>query len=556
VTEDRRSVVVVGASAAGLRCACRLARLQPQWSITVVEARPVFSYAACGLPYALSGDVADAEALRRAEFGVTRDAEFFSRYKGVRVLAGHRATEIDVERCSLRVENEAGAQQLRWDDLVLATGAAPRRLKDQPRHPRIVTFHVWDDLKPLYETLARGELERVALVGAGLVGCELAEAFAGMWGAEVTLLEAAEAPLPGVLDPDVAACVAHQLRSNDIRLVLGSPVVDFEAGDEGVVLSTGDGRSVEAQIAVVAVGVEPVVDLARAAGVRLASNRAIEVDDRLATSLPGIWAVGDCTAVRHVVTGGSALMPLGSLANRQGRTLANVLAGREDAFPPLAGSVAVKVFDWNVAATGCTATNAAEQGLQARAVWISSHDRAHYWPESKEIHLKLVYEPGSRKVLGVQAVGEGDVVRRVDVAAQFLAQEATLDELAHLEHAYAPPYAPALEPLAVAAMVAQNQEDGVEAVPPGDPAPDGPILDVRLADEVEARPTGLERLNAIPLDRIRESLDRIDDVTPWVVCERGTRSAEAVRVLRGRGLRARYLGGGLRWRSAAGISED
>jgi NADPH-dependent 2,4-dienoyl-CoA reductase/sulfur reductase-like enzyme/rhodanese-related sulfurtransferase len=546
VSDLARNIVIVGASAAGLRCACRLARLQPDWSVRVVEAGEIFSYAACGLPYVLSGDIADREALRRTDYGLARDADYFARHKGVEVLPGHRAVAIDEPRRVLQIEGPRGPAELQWDELVLATGAKSRRIRGQPDHPRVVTFHTWHDIKPLKQALARGELERVAIVGAGLVGCELAEAFRSLWGAEVVLIEAAPAPLPELLDPELGSCVARHVEAQGVELCLGSGVQRIEAGDDTVMLNLAD-RTVQAQVAVVAVGVEPATDLAHEAGVALGSSGAIAVDERLATSLPHIWAAGDCVEVRHVVTGEPAYVPLGSLANRQGRTLANILAGRPDAFPPVCGAVAVKVFDWNIAAVGCTAERARYHGFTVRSAWTSSHDRASYWPEAKEIHLALVYDPGTRRVLGVQAAGEGETAKRVDVSTALIRRGATLEEFAHLEHAYAPPYAPALDPLAVTAFAAQNQEDGIEAGSPLDGPEGATVLDVRLPDEVEERPAA-EGARRIPLGELRQRLGEIDEAVDLVLCERGTRSAEAVRLLRRKGIRARYVGGGLRWR--------
>lgn len=548
MADRRRTVVIVGASAAGLRCACRLARLQPDWNVRVLEAEDVFSYAACGLPYLLSGDVPDALGLRNTVYGVTRDAPYFAGYKGVEVLAGHRVLAIDTDRGSAQVQGPEGKYDLRWDELVLATGARPRRLQGQPDHERVVSFHRWEDVAPLRRGLEAGKLDRVALVGAGLVGCELAEAFRGLWGAEVVLLEAAGSPLSQILDPEVGACVASHLRKNGVDLRLDSPPERIEVVEDKVVLSTAGGP-IESDVAVVAIGVEPAVDLARGAGVALGAGGAIAVDERLATSIPHVWAAGDCAQVRHAVLGEAAYLPLGSLANRQGRTLANILSGRPDRFPPVAGATAVKVFDYNVAATGCTETLARQRGLDPRAVWITIEDRAHYWPEAKVIHLKLVYAPGSRNVLGVQAAGEGDAIKRVDVATQQIAAGATLDELAHVEHAYAPPYAPAMEPLAVAAQVALNQEDGIAATAPDGPTGSIRILDVRLSDESEARPAFAGQGTQIAIGDLSSRLDEIDPSTELLVCERGTRSAEAVRMLQRRGIRARYLGGGLRWRA-------
>ena len=219
-----RAVVVVGASAAGLRCACRLARLKPGWQVGVVETSPVFSYAACGLPYVLSGDITDPNALRQTSYRAVRDARFFAEEKGVTVLAGWRATQIRLAEGLLKVEGPEGERQLRWDELVLATGARPRRLPGQPEHPRVRCFHRWDDLDPLLKGLRRGEIGRVAVVGAGLVGCELAEAFGGLWGAEVVLVEAAATPLAELLDPEVGACVSTHLQSSGVEVRVGSPV--------------------------------------------------------------------------------------------------------------------------------------------------------------------------------------------------------------------------------------------------------------------------------------------------------------------------------------------
>jgi NADPH-dependent 2,4-dienoyl-CoA reductase/sulfur reductase-like enzyme/rhodanese-related sulfurtransferase len=546
--EESKKVVVVGASAAGLRCACRLRRLQPEWSITVVEANEVFSYGACGLPYVLSGDIEDLGALRRTPYGADRDEEYFEAMKGVEILAPWRATAVDVEARSLSLEGPGGQRALPWDELVIATGASPRRLPNQPDHPRVHSFHVWDDVKPLKIGLMRGEIDHVAVIGAGLVGCELAEAFHSLWGAEVTLIEAAAHPLPEILDPELGAIVARHLEKNGVRVVCGSAVEEISATDDGVSIRTGGG-TVDADAVVVAVGVRPRVEIAVAAGVALGPSRAIRVDERLATSVPHVWAAGDCVESRHAATGGPAYLPLGSLANRQGRVLANVLAGREDAFGPVAAATAVKVFDLNVAAVGCTASRLGSDGLGVRSVWISAEDRAHYWPEAKLILLALVYDPLSKKVLGVQGASEeGEVAKRIDVAAQLILRGATVDDVAAVEHAYAPPYAPALDPLAVLAMAAQNQMDGVEAMSPLTDLRTLDVLDVRVPEERAERPLQARTLVEIEARELRSRMDEIGSQHLMVVCAHGTRSAEVVRWLATRGIGARYLGGGVSWR--------
>lgn len=554
MTDQSSKVVIVGASAAGLRCACRLRRLQPERPIAVVDAGAVFSYGACGLPYVLSGDIDELAALRRTPYGADRDAEFFAGLKGVEVLAPWRATAVDADQRTLTIEGAPGERVLEWDDLVIATGASPRRLPGLPEDERIHTFHVWDDVKPLKMGLMQGALEHVAVVGGGLVGCELAEAFHSLWGADVTLIEAAATPLPEILDPELGTVVARHLETNEVRVVTGSAVSEIAATDDGVTVVAGS-ETIAADAVVVAVGVLPQVTLATSAGAELGPTGAIRVDERMATTVPHVWAVGDCVEVQHVVTGGAAYLPLGSLANRQGRVLGNVLAGREDGFGPVAGAAAVKVFDYNVAAVGVTAGRLAGDGLGVRSVWISGEDRAHYWPEAKLALLGMVYDPSTRRVLGVQGVGEeAEVAKRIDVAAQLILRGATIADFERIEHAYAPPYAPALDPLAVLAMAAANQTDGIDVISPLADLEGATVLDVRVPDEREERPLVAQRLVEIEAVELRGRAAELPDGDLVVACAHGTRSAEVVRWLRTQGRRARYLGGGMSWRVRAADS--
>jgi NADPH-dependent 2,4-dienoyl-CoA reductase/sulfur reductase-like enzyme/rhodanese-related sulfurtransferase len=520
-------------------------------TVTVVEANDVFSYGACGMPYVLSGDIEELGVLRRTPYGTDRDADYFSSAKGVEVLAPWRATAIDPEVKTLTIESEAEERVLEWDELVLATGASPRVLPGQPEHERIRAFHVWDDVKPLKIGLMRGEIGEVAVIGAGLVGCEVAEAFASLWGADVTLIEAAPTPLPEILDSELGTVVTKHLESHDVKVVTGSPVERFEPDDEGVTIHAG-GSEIRADVVVVAVGVRPRVDLAEAAGISLGPTGAIRVDEHLATSVPHIWAAGDCAEVRHVVTGGPAYTPLGSLANRQGRVLGTVHAGGEASFGPIAGAAAVKVFDLNVASVGCTAFRLGADGQGVRSVWVTAEDRAHYWPESKLILLGMVYDPASRRVLGVQGIGEeGEVAKRIDVAAQLILRQSTIEDFIDIEHAYAPPYAPALDPLTVLACAAQNELDGIEAESPLVDLSSATVLDVRIDDEREERPIEAGTVVEIEVGELRDRVDEIPGGPIVVVCAHGTRSAEAVRFLAGRDIQARYLGGGMSWRSRA-----
>ncbi|MEJ2187867.1 MAG: FAD-dependent oxidoreductase [Acidobacteriota bacterium] len=542
-------VVIVGASAAGLRCACRLRRLQPERPITVVEANPVFSYAACGLPYVLSGDIDELAALNRTVYGADRDIEYFKKVKGIEVWSPWRAKAVDTGERTVHIENPSGEErELTWGDLVLTTGASPRVLPSHIEHSRVHTFHTWEDVKPLKVGLMKGEIEHVAVVGAGLVGCELAEAFHSLWGAEVTLVEAAATPLPEILDAELGAVVAAHLEKNGVKVVTGSPVSEISADDEGVAANAGN-EEIRADAVVVAVGVTPRVELATAAGVELGDTGAIRIDERLATSVPHIWAAGDCVECRHAVTDGPAYLPLGSLANRQGRVLGNILADHEDRLGPVTGAAAVKVFDFNVATVGCTASRLKRTGMTVESAWVSAEDRAHYWPEAKLLLLAMVYDPETGRVLGVQGGSEeGEVAKRIDVASQLLARKAKTSDFAHIEHAYAPPFAPALDPLAVLGQVAENQTEGVEAVSPLTDLSATTVLDVRIPEEREERPLKAARLIDIEVGEVRDRETELPEGSLVVACAHGTRSAEVARWLGQRGRAVRYLGGGVSWR--------
>jgi NADPH-dependent 2,4-dienoyl-CoA reductase/sulfur reductase-like enzyme/rhodanese-related sulfurtransferase len=547
-TEYSKRVVVIGASAAGLRCAARLARLRPGWSVTVLEQRREFSFAACGLPYVLSGDVPDVGELRKTSDGALRDAAYFASVKGVQVRPGTRAVSIDTLARSVLVES---GETVGFDELVLAVGARPMQLARQPSHPRVHSLHTLSDLPPLFDALKTGKLESVVVVGGGACGCELAEAFSVTWGADVTQLEAADHVLPTLLDSEVAALVEHALVENKVHLHRGAPVDSIVPTDDSVTVYAG-GKPFTAEAVVVAVGVSPAVELAASAGVALGPTGAIAVDERLGTSVPNVWACGDCIELRHAVSDQACRLPLGSLANRQGRLLADIIAGGTGRLSPAAGAVGLKVFDTNVARVGLTRAQALAAGMQACSAWWCGFDRAHYYPEAHEIALHLVYERHSERVLGVQAVGPGDVHKRIDTATQLILRGARLADLAALEHAYAPPYAPALDPLAVVAMVAQNQERGLVAKAPFTDLSDATVLDVRHTEETAARPVTGARVLTLPQERARANLANLAGKDWLVVCERGTRSAEVAGWLLAGGVRATYLGGGLRWRGLAG----
>ncbi len=544
-------ILVVGASAAGLKAAARVRRLLPSAPVTVVEEREVFSYAACGLPYFLSGDIDDLGSLRRTGWGAMRDAAFFARAKGIEVLTGLRAVGLDPERRVVVAADAAGTErELLYDRLVLATGAAPVVPAGVEIGGPVGTFHVAEDALALRRDLQAGGIGSAVIVGGGFIGCELAVAFAELWGCETAILEAESSPLPRLLDPEMGAVVTAALAGGGVAVHTGCPVTSARAEDGQAVVEAG-GRTWRADRAIVAVGVRPRVDWLAGSGLRLGPLGGIAVDKRLRTSLPDVWAAGDCIEVLHAATGRPCLLPLGSVANRQGRVAAEGMAGRPARFGPVAGCSAVKVFATDVAAAGLTEDEARRNELAVRSVWGTFDDRPHYFPEHGLLHLKLVYEEGTGRLLGLQAVG-GGADKRVDVAAQVLRRGGGLADLLDIEHCYSPPYAPALDPLHGLAAAALNREElGALPLSPRADADGRLVVDLRTAEEAGADPAPAGAVH-IPLEELRERAGELPPDRPLLlVCAMGPRSWEAARLLSARGWSdVVYLGGGMALRGA------
>jgi len=578
-TSQAERIVVIGASAAGLKAAARCKRVNPAAEITVLDERSFISYGACGLPYFLSSDVETLDHLRQTGWGATRDADFFAHTKGLEVVTGVRVTGLDPGARKViatehgpdggdEIEGDGAENTYPYDKLVISTGAEPCTLPGVEIGGNVSFFHTAEQARSLRQGLETGQIGSAVVIGAGFVGLEVAVALAELWGCEVTVIEAADRVLPQLLDGELARVVDGHLRENNVTVVTGAPVSSATSTDSGVDVEAS-GQNYSADRAVLAVGVQPRTGFAGAAGLENGATGALKVDDRLQTNLPGVFAAGDCVEIPHALTGTPVFVPLGSLANRQGRVVGDNLAGLESRFGPVVGSACVKVFELNVAATGLTETAARRAGLAARAICGTFKTGAHFYPDQQNLHLKLVYETDTLRLLGLQAVGEGDTVKRVDVFASLLQRGGTLMDLLDLETCYSPPYNSALDPLHGLGCAALNQEQtGILGVEPFSAAGDRFVLDVRSADEVEvqepvpgnkagasgsdntARAIGVEAAVNIPLEELRARVDEIPRERPLLVlCAMGVRSAEAARWLAAQGYDdVIYLSGGMRLR--------
>lgn len=544
-------ILVIGANAAGAKAAAKAKRLNPAADVTVVDRGEFISYGACGIPYYVGDTVKDVAELMSTPVGVVRDAAFFAKVKGVTVVTGTEAVELDrAARKVTLLERKTGAiHALHYDRLVLATGSHPA----SPVHynmqcPSIVTVKSIEDAERLKERAVPGTA--VCVVGGGLIGLETAEALQAL-GLKVTVLEMREHILPGVLDPEMAHLVEKEMRANGVEIVTSCRVIGFD-GTSHVEQVITDRGEYPAELVVCAPGVRPNVILAEQAGLALGTTGAIAVDERMRTSDPHIFACGDCCETTHLLTGRKVYLPMGSTANKQGRVAGINAAGGDVKFAGVLGTAIIRVFGCNAGKTGLTETEARSNGYDVETVLAPAHDRAHFMPSSRPIAVKLVADRATGRILGVQAAGPGAVDKRIDAAAAALTFGATAEQLSQLDLAYAPPFSTAMDSLIVAADVMKNklagEAKGIGAVEVRRKLEDGDdfvLLDVRSpAEHGETRIAGAK---LVPLGALREKLDALPrDKEIITFCKISLRGYEAQKILQAAGFSdVKFMDGGL-----------
>jgi NADPH-dependent 2,4-dienoyl-CoA reductase/sulfur reductase-like enzyme len=449
-------VVVIGGDAAGMSAASQARRGRPDLEIVVLEKGNWTSYAACGIPYVVSGAVDDLEDL------VMRTPQEFRDRLRIDVRMRHEAMGVDLDRRRVEVRDHEHRRtiELGFDQLVIATGARPIR----PPLPGIELDQVrgvqtLDDAKVLLDRARTQECRRVVVVGAGYIGLEMAEAFLAR-GSEVTLLDAAPQVMR-TLDPDMAERLRPEIERRGVALRLDAKVTGFEPG----AVLTADG-SIPADLVVLGLGVTPNSGLAADAGVRLGVRDAISVDRRQRTSAEGVWAAGDCAESFHRVSERPIHVALGTVANKQGRVAGVNLGGGYATFPGVVGTAITRICDVEVARTGLTELEAAEAGFEHLAVTVETETRASYFPGSRPMTVKMVAERCTGRLLGVQILGADGAAKRIDTAATALTARMTVADLVDLDLSYAPPFSGVWDPIQVAARVADRavRED---RTPPG-----------------------------------------------------------------------------------------
>jgi len=436
-------LVVVGGVAAGMSAASRARRINPELEVIVLEKGEHISYGTCGLTYLVSGVVPRAEDL------LVYSPEFFREKRGIDVRTSHEVVELLPGQKQVVVKRGSDYAGLHYDKLVLATGGAPAMVIPGSDATCVFDCNSLARAVALRRFIEERRPKKGVVIGGGYIGLEAAEALRA-WQMEVTLLERGITLLDN-LEPEIERCVRSTLASHGVRVHTEAPVSALVARPGGGVnVLSGGGQAVEADVVVLATGLEPRVGLAAEAGIAIGPTGAIAVDERMQTNSASIYAAGDCTETHHLVTGRPAYVPLGTTANKQGRVAGENAAGGRATFPGIVGTLVTKVFDLEIAKTGLSVAEAQQEGFQAQAAHVESISRARYLA-GKPLHAKLIFEQETGRLLGAQLAGEEGAARRVDIVATALTARLRLDEFVHLDLGYAPPFGPVYDPLLIAA---------------------------------------------------------------------------------------------------------
>ena len=532
-------IIIVGGVAGGMSAATRLRRLKEDAEIIIFEKGPFVSFANCGLPYYVSGEIAEREDLL-----VQTPESLKARFR-LDVRPFHEVTAISPNQHTVTVRHDGKEFTETYDRLILSPGAKPfvPPIEGLETAENTYTLRNVPDLDEIMLALEKEPKEAV-VIGAGFIGLEMAENLRKR-GLNVTIVEKAPHVLPP-LDEEMAAFVQAELLKNGIQVITSQSATRFE--DKGKVIVLENGQKIASDVTILSVGVQPENALAQVAGIELGLRGGILVNERYETSQPDIYAVGDAIVVKQEVTGEDALISLASPANRQGRQVADVIAGVARKNKGSIGTAIVRAFDMTAASTGLSERILRMNGLPYQVIHVSGKDHAGYYPGATDVTLKLLFEPTSGKIYGAQGVGKKGVDKRIDILATAIKGNLTIFDLPELEFTYAPPFGSAKDPVNMLGYAALNLVEGlsdnIQWYELEDELAAGKkFLDVRTASELQQGRLKVDTVH-IPLNELRERLGELDKSQDYIVsCHSGLRSYIAERILKQAGFSVKNLDG-------------
>ena len=533
-------IIIVGGVAGGMSAATRLRRLMEDAEIVIFEKGPFVSFANCGLPYYISGEIAERDSL------LVQTPESLKARFNLDVRPFHEVVKISPEEHTVTVAHDGSEFTEQYDKLILSPGAKPLipEIEGLSEANNVFTLRNVPDLDQIMLALDE-EPQEAVVIGAGFIGLETAENLRKR-GLNVTIVEKAPHVLPP-LDEEMAAFVQAELVDKGVKVITSQSATRFEENGKVIVLE--DGQKLASDVTILSVGVQPENSLAKAAGIETGLRGGILVDEHYETSQKDIFAVGDAILVKQEITGEDALIALASPANRQGRQVADVIAGLERKNKGSIGTAIVRIFDMTAAYTGLNERFLQQNQLPYQAIHVSGKDHAGYYPGATDLTLKLLFEPKTGKIYGAQGVGKKGVDKRIDILATAIKGNLTIFDLPELEFTYAPPFGSAKDPVNMLGYAAMNLAEGlsenIQWHQLEDELASGKVfLDVRTLNEFKQGRLKADKTVHIPLNELRERLAELDKEEEYIVsCHSGLRSYIAERILKQAGFAVKNLDG-------------
>ena len=529
-------ILIVGGVAGGMSAATRLRRLQEKAEIIVFEKGPYVSFANCGLPYYVGGEIEERENL------IVQSSKALQKRFNLDVRENSEVTAIDSKEKKITVLSNGKSYFESYDKLILSPGAKPfvPQIKGLDLANNVFTLRNIPDVDKIMAQLKEKAPKKATIIGAGFIGIEMAENLAKR-GIAVTIVEKAPHVLP-TIDREMAAYVNEELIKNNVSVMTNTGAVEFK--DKQILLDNGE--SLLSDLTILSVGIQPETSLAKMADIKLGLRNAILVDEHYETSVKDIYAVGDAIVVKNQL-GHDALISLASPANRQGRQVADIISGLPVENRGSLGTAIVRVFDLQVASTGLSESQLQSLNLKHKIVHVTANNHAGYYPGATSIVLKLIFEPESGEIFGAQALGKEGVDKRIDILSTAIKAKLTVFDLPELEFTYAPPFGSAKDPVNMAGYAAMNiilgQSENIQWHELADELAKGKVLlDVR--NPAELIKGKFKNSQNIPLDELRERLNELDKKIQYIVsCQSGLRSYNAERILKQEGYQVKNLDG-------------
>lgn len=534
-----KRTVIIGGVAGGMSAATRLRRLDEQQEIIIIEKGPYVSFANCGLPYYVSGEISDRQQL------LVQTPESLKARFNLDVRPFSEATKIDASNKQVTIKHKEETYELSYDHLILSPGAKPfvPPLKGLEEAENVFTLRNVPDVDQIMATLNEQQPKKAVVVGAGFIGLEMAENLAKK-GLEVTIVEMASHVLPTV-DEEMAAFIHNELVANGLTVYTEKGVVEMT--DKGRTLILNTGETIETDMVILSVGVRPENGLAESAGIKLGMRGGILVDDNYETSVKDIYAVGDAIIVTNQITNEDTMIALASPANRQGRQVADVIAGMNRKNKGSIGTAIVRVFNQSIASTGLTEKQLTDLGYEFSIVHIDGKNHAGYYPNASMVFLKLLFNAKTGEIYGAQAVGADGVDKRIDILATAIKGQLGVEDLPELELTYAPPFGSAKDVVNMAGYAALNIMEGVAEniqLHELDSVRESGALLVDVRTEAEFNRGNISGFINLPLNDLRERMTELPKDKEIVLsCHSGQRSYIAARMLTQYGYKIKNLDG-------------